>query len=198
MSNRLQSTILLMENRKKQMKDIPRIWFRKKATLIFALDIDKDGILSYEDAMTVVDRIIKSANLKGAASDNIIQFFRKFMTGYDQANPGIYEKTWEVQLLEVWSTLNSEVVSERLKALHGKLFQTLDFNSDGFIHFSEYIHWWKALGLDPSLARLQFDYMDTDHDGRITEKEFVDAALDYEYNCDNDTKNRFYGPLVDF
>ncbi|CAH1802325.1 unnamed protein product [Owenia fusiformis] len=188
-----------MDSKNHLMKDIPHIWARKMLTILFAYDIDKDGIVSYEDCMRVADRIIRSANLKDPAASNVIQCFRDFHSGMDQILPNYWIKSCTEQVLDCWSAVKSPKFKEALEKFHVKRFQILDFDSDGFISFSEFLHYWKALNLDQSLARLQFDYMDTNKDGKISENEYVDAALDYELNyTDKDTRNRSFGPLVDF
>ncbi|CAH1792627.1 unnamed protein product [Owenia fusiformis] len=180
-------------------RNIPDIWLRKIATMTLAWDVDNDGILSKEDVLMVGNRIIKSACVVGIASDALINAFRDIAIAYEAEQQDILEQTWDQQVLDMWSNAaKCPAVIEANKTFYSKLFRALDLNSDGFISFSEYIHFWTALDLDPSLARMQFDYMDADHDGKISEKEFVDAAIDYEHNhTDADTKNRFYGPLVD-
>ncbi|CAH1783480.1 unnamed protein product [Owenia fusiformis] len=189
----------VMDDTKKKIKDLPHIWVRKMATLLSATDLDGDGITSHDDVMTIAQRIVKSANLQGVASDNVRQSFREFADGLKKADEDILTKTWWEHTLQLWSGVDKAEVVKEMQAFYTKLFQALDFNSDGLISISEYMHWWKALGLDPSLGRLQFAYMDTDHDEKISASEFVDAALDYEHNyTDCDTKNCFFGPLVDF
>ncbi|CAH1801526.1 unnamed protein product [Owenia fusiformis] len=174
------------------MEGIPRIWIRKISTLLFACH--PDGICKPEDFMIKADRIIKSANLRGHAADTVVDIFRGFGDGIENLS---ISRTWSTRILDCWRILRNPTLIDCHKELFANMFKALDFNSDGFIQFSEYIHWWKAFDLDPSLARIQFDYMDTDYDGEISEKEFVDAGMDYFFNfTDGNTKNRFYGPLI--
>ncbi|CAH1792628.1 unnamed protein product, partial [Owenia fusiformis] len=176
-------------------KDIPDIWLRKVATMVLTLDVNKDGNASTKDIVEVALRMIQSAGISGIASDVLINGFQDMVYAYEAEQKDIWAQTWDQQVLNMWSNhAKCPAVIEANKTFYRKLFQALDFNSDGLISFSEYIHFWAALDLEPSEARMQFDYMDADHDGEITEKEFVDAAIDYEHNhTDADTKNRFYG-----
>ncbi|CAH1800199.1 unnamed protein product [Owenia fusiformis] len=168
-----------MDSKRHQIKDIPRIWARKIITIVFAFDIDKDGVETYEDVMKIADRIIKSANLKDPASSKVVQFIRDFYSGMGDVLPGYWSKPWHEQVVDSWTAVKSQKNKKNLEKFHVKMFEAID--------------------LDPGLARLQFDYMDTDHDGKISQKKYADAALDYNLNyTDEDTNNRLFGPLIDF
>ncbi|CAH1801527.1 unnamed protein product, partial [Owenia fusiformis] len=127
-----------------------RIWIRKFSTVLFAWH--PDGICKPEDFMIKADRIIKSANLQGPSADTVVDIFRAFGSGIEKNS---FSQTWSSRIVEFWIAIKKGMPTEPVEEFFANLFKALDFNSDGFIQFSEYIHWWKAFDLDPSLARIQ-------------------------------------------
>ena len=52
-------------------------------------------------------------------------------------------------------------------------FHVLDINEDGFIDFEEWTAHYQIGGIDTAHARASFDAIDTNHDQKISEEEFV-------------------------
>ncbi|CAH1774909.1 unnamed protein product [Owenia fusiformis] len=182
------------------MKDIPKMWLRKFATVMLAFEsVKKDGHIGNDCAMNIADRIIKIGDLKGDSADRVITYYKVFAESF--GNGTVWRKHWVDHMISVWSILkNPETREEWIKTARtsfGQFFQALDFNADGFITFDEYSIFWKAYDLDPQFARTQFDYMDTDNDEKINQEEFVEAFIEYVCNTDKeDSPNRFFGPLL--
>ena len=71
-----------------------------------------------------------------------------------------------------------------------------DMNEDGFISLEECTAHYQIAGLDTAHARASFDAMDTNHDGKIYEDEFVKYHMEYLFSTENKLNSAIlYGPL---
>ncbi|CAH1795318.1 unnamed protein product [Owenia fusiformis] len=184
----------------KKLRDFPITWLRKNLTIIIAHDIDHDGYPGYNDFMTIAQRLIKHGNVKGKAADDVIEFFRSYAKPpKDGARSEIMGKRSLGEFVTAaWKAEHNPGVIDLLRSKYSRMFKIFDLDSSGYITFDEYLVFWRVYDLDLRFAKMQFDYMDTDGDGKISEEEFVNAAVDYYTSLDADTPNRFYGPLINY
>ncbi|CAH1777272.1 unnamed protein product [Owenia fusiformis] len=189
-----------LSNKHVKVRDLPITWLRKLITMIQLYDTDNDGHGGYEDFMTLADRLIKYGKLDGKAADDVIEFFQSYGSASKAgARSEMMAATGTAQqILAAWKARDNPAAVELWRSKYSRMFKLFDLNSTGFITFDEYLTFWRIFGIDPRFARMQFDYMDTDADGNISEGEFVDAAIDNFCNADLDAPNRFYGPLVKY
>ena len=93
------------------------------------------------------------------------------------------------------------VVQERFERsttvrMTASLFNILDINEDGFIFFEEWIAYHQIIGLDTAHAGASFDAIDTNHDQKISEDEFVTYQMEFYLTTENKLNSSIlYGPL---
>ena len=89
-----------------------------------------------------------------------------------------------------WRVTDSEKRSRDEKTYIGILenawYDTLDINHDGFVTLDEYRIVLKAWGFTPEEVEAGFSAMDTNKNGKISRKEFVDHVLDYWFGLSED------------
>ncbi|CAH1797592.1 unnamed protein product [Owenia fusiformis] len=181
-----------------QIRQIPLIWLRKMATIFLSWDLDKDGVVGYDDFMSRADKIIQIGCLPSKACDDLIELFRDTQRRTsDNPNLGFVAGTslYE-QLTGLWESRDDSAAMDRWCNLYSDVFKIFDTKSAGFLTFEQYMAYWDSFELDKRFARMQFDYMNTNQDGKLTNEEFNIAYRDYLMSTDEDTHNRFFGPLI--
>ncbi|CAH1780399.1 unnamed protein product [Owenia fusiformis] len=183
-----------------EIRQLPNVWLKKIITAIFVWDLDKDGHTGYDDIMDVADKVINIGNLNGKSADDVIECFRD-LASHTSDNPPteVFRVTsLSEQLVAVWRTKDNPSLRESRGKIYSRMFQAIDFNANGFLTFDKYLVFWNAFKLDRRFARMQFDFMDTDQDGKISDEEFLKAHVDYIENTNDGTLNRFFGPLINY
>ncbi|CAH1788883.1 unnamed protein product, partial [Owenia fusiformis] len=155
------------------VRDLPITWIRKVLTWLRCYDIDNDGYAGYDDFMKIADRLIKYGKLKEKAADDVIEFFQTHATASKAGvRSEIMAATGTVQqMLAGWKIKDNPAAIKGWRSGFSLMFKIFDLNSSGFVTFDEYLVFWLVYGLDLRFARMQFDYMDTDGDGKISEEE---------------------------
>ncbi|CAH1786468.1 unnamed protein product [Owenia fusiformis] len=178
---------------------MPQLWLRKMITMIDAWDLDKDGYVGYDDVMNIAYKFIQVGKFDGNSADNVIEFYRGGLK-HSSDNPFeeiVQSTSMSDQLVAIWRTKDNPSALKLICKLYSDMFKALDRNATGFLTFDQYLVFWNTFNLDKRFAKLQFDNMDTDLDGKISEEEFVNAYLDYRKKED-DKLNRFFGPLLKY
>ncbi|XP_014214343.1 sarcoplasmic calcium-binding protein [Copidosoma floridanum] len=173
-------------------------WRRKMRTLHSHLDVNKDGVLSYDDFMLLGDRFAKLGHLTDRQKEEFQSVLRQ---------------TWEEQWGEI-NQYNLVDVEKYLEAMHHVLedkslrrkvhnflpylFKAVDKDKSGEISVQEFKLFFQCLGLHNDDAVVSFTYIDTNEDGKISLKEFVKLGRDFflTQNLSKPSKH-FWGPLVD-
>ncbi|GJQ81315.1 putative calcium ion binding protein [Trypoxylus dichotomus] len=174
-----------------------KFWRRKMRTFHGILDVNKDGVISFDDFQLLADRFV---NL-GHMSEDRAQEFR-----------GLIKKIWEKQWGEIgpYNLVTVEqyledmlhVVNdkERAKKVHSflpYLFEALDKDKTGEITLEEYKLFFECLGLSDEDAVFTFRVIDTNADGKINKKEFLHYGKEF-FLCEDEAKisKYFWGPLI--
>ncbi|CAH1773325.1 unnamed protein product [Owenia fusiformis] len=183
-----------------EIRQIPTLCLRKIITILFAWDWDKDGYAGYDDIMNTADRFIHVGDMNEKSADNVIEFFRDLTkrTSYNPVVEIVNVTSLSEQIEGLWRAKSNPAALKSLGQIYIHMFQIIDVNAKGFLTFDEYLVFWNAFDLDKRFARMQFDFIDTNQDGKISEEEFVKAHEDYLVNTNDDTLNRFYGPLINY
>ncbi|CAH1773327.1 unnamed protein product, partial [Owenia fusiformis] len=123
-----------------EIRQIPNLWLRKAATIIFAWDLDKDGYAGYDDTMNTAERFIRAGDMNGKSADNVIEFFRDY-TKRKSDNPveGIVKaRSLSEQLVGLWRAKSDPVALKSLFQIYIHMFQIIDVNAKGYLTFDEY------------------------------------------------------------
>ncbi|CAH1795143.1 unnamed protein product [Owenia fusiformis] len=123
--------------------------------------------------------------LQGEPADRVYAVFKSFATSIHEnvaATQSIHEA-----VLEIWRCYDNPGYKESFCEAYRQIFYALDFDNDGFISKEEFGVFWRSIGFDMTYMSLQFDYMDKDGDGKISLDDYIDAALEYNFNIDDST-----------
>ncbi|XP_012281251.1 sarcoplasmic calcium-binding protein isoform X2 [Orussus abietinus] len=173
-------------------------WRRKMRTLHSHLDVNKDGVISYEDFMLLGERF---ANL-GHLSPEAKKEFQKVLND-------MWEEQWgeispynligvEQYLEEMHHVLNDESLKRKCHHFLPYLFKAVDKDQSGEISVEEFKLFFECLGLSNDHAVVSFSYIDTNEDGKISLKEFVKLGRDFFLTEDHTKPSKhFWGPLID-
>ncbi|CAH1797944.1 unnamed protein product, partial [Owenia fusiformis] len=178
----------------KQMSEIrqmPYFWLRKVTTAISAWDLDKDGHIGHDAMMNIADTFARVGNLNGKSGDNILEVIGEL------ANPGrenplseiVKATSFSEHLIGIWRAKGNPASVKSLRKIYSNMFKIVDCNAAGFLTFDQYLVFWNIFNLDKRFAKMQFDYMDTDQSGKISEEQFMNTYRDYLGNTGDDTLN---------
>lgn len=161
------------------------------------LDVNKDGVIGYDDYKLLAEKFTALGHLSPKASEE----FREVM-----------EKLWEEQwgeispynlvpvekyLSEMQHVLNDKSLKKKVHRFLPYLFQAVDKDNSGSISLVEFRLFFKCLGLSEQDATRSFAAIDVNNDGRLSMKEFVKLGRDYFVTEDERrVSKQFWGPLV--
>ncbi|CAH1785786.1 unnamed protein product [Owenia fusiformis] len=187
-----------LEPPKVKIDDIPNFWKRKIGTAFRAYDRNNDGTLCYEDLMGIGDYFVKTGKMNRKHADLVYTSLKKTAEG--TADPPCDMVTF---IRNIYANLikkdKEQIAKLNLFEVWNIWFSALDADDDNYLTLDEYKILWDGFGLDPRFADIQFSWMDTDGDGKVSREEFQDAYRDYVTNLDTDENNinRFFGPLIE-
>ncbi|CAG9858913.1 unnamed protein product, partial [Phyllotreta striolata] len=173
-------------------------WRRKIRTFHSIIDLNNDGVISFEDFKLISDRFINLGHLK-------VEQIQKFQS--------TLKELWEKQFGEI-SPYNLVSVEKYLENMHHVLndkslvrkahsflpylFKAVDKDRSGEITVEEFKLFFKVLGLNSDDAILAFRAIDSNGDGKISQKEFVKHGRDFFLTEDEEKISKFFwGPLVE-
>lgn len=161
------------------------------------LDVNKDGVIGYDDYKLLATKFTALGHLSPQAS-------KEFQD--------VMEKLWEEQWGEItpYNLISVEkYISEMQHVLHDKelrkkvhrflpyLFQAVDKDASGLISITEFKLFFKCLGLNEQDAVKSFAAIDKNNDGSLSIKEFVKLGRDFFLTEDERrVSKQFWGPLV--
>ncbi|XP_076628133.1 sarcoplasmic calcium-binding protein [Colletes latitarsis] len=173
-------------------------WRRKMRTLHSHLDVNKDGVISYDDFMLLGDRFSELGHLTPESKAE----FKKVLNE-------MWEEQWgeispynliciEKYLEEMHHVLNDSSLKKKCHHFLPFLFKAVDKDQSGEISVEEYKLFFQCLDLTHDHAVVSFSHIDTNDDGKISFEEFISLGRDFFLTEDPTRPSKhFWGPLVD-
>ncbi|XP_056630239.1 sarcoplasmic calcium-binding protein [Diorhabda carinulata] len=173
-------------------------WRRKIRTFHGIIDLNKDGVISFDDFKLLSDRFINLGHLQ---SDQVQKFQEVLRSLWEKQFGEIspYNLVSVERYLEnMHHVLNDKRLVRKAHSFLPYLFKAVDKDRSGEITVEEFKLFFKVLGLKEHDAVLAFRAIDSNVDGKISHKEFVKHGRDFFLTEDPDRISKyFWGPLVE-
>ncbi|XP_045503258.1 sarcoplasmic calcium-binding protein [Colias croceus] len=178
--------------------DRSEFWRRKMRTVHNILDVDKDGLISFNDFILFSERFKSLGNLDEEQAKEFTAIIK--LTWEEQwgaIDPYNYV-TVEQYLDDMHHVLNDKTLKKRAHKWLPYLFKAVDKDKSGYISVNEFKLFYKCLGLSNEHAAIAFAVIDINGDGKLSLKEFVNLGKDFFYTEDETRVSKmFWGPLID-
>ncbi|XP_004536398.1 sarcoplasmic calcium-binding protein [Ceratitis capitata] len=173
-------------------------WRRKMRTLHRILDVNRDGVISFDDYKLLAKRFTDLGHLTPETSAEFEEVMRQtWVEQFGEITP--YNLiTAEQFLVEVHHRLNDEQMEKRIGRFLPYLFKAVDYDHTGHLDLEQYKLFFRCLGLSDEDAAISFAVIDKNGDGQLSLKEFLHLGRQY-FLTEDDTKisKMFWGPLID-
>ncbi|KAK9887292.1 hypothetical protein WA026_021600 [Henosepilachna vigintioctopunctata] len=172
-------------------------WRRKIRTFHNIIDVNKDGVISFNDFELLIERFVALGNLTEKHTQEFKELIKEWwIKRWGEINP--YNLVTVEKYLEyMHHVLNDRKLVRRAHSFIPYIFRAIDKDQSGSITFEEYKLFFECLGLPEKDAILAFRAIDSNGDGKITIKEFVKHGRDFFVTEDeNRISKYFWGPLV--
>lgn len=173
-------------------------WRRKMRTFHKILDVNHDGIISFDDFLLLAKKFSNLGHLDPTE-------YEEFMT--------IMKQTWEAQwgeitpynlvtaeqfLTDMHHALNDKDLVKKIHGLLPYFFKAVDTHNVGFLELDQFKLFYRCLGLTDEDAAVAFAVIDKNGDGKLTQKEFVKLGREFFLTEDERKVSRmFWGPLIE-
>ncbi|XP_069683860.1 sarcoplasmic calcium-binding protein [Periplaneta americana] len=172
-------------------------WRRKMRTFHGVIDVNKDGVVSYDDFQILAERFVNLGHLT-----------EKQQYEFQDVLKEVWEKQWgaldrynlvktEEYLENMHHVLNDKSLKKKAHHFLPYLFKAVDKDKDGVISVEEFKLFFECLGLDHQDAIHSFRTIDMNSDGFLSLKEFVKLGREFFLTEDERKPSKvFWGPLV--
>ncbi|CAH0595527.1 unnamed protein product [Chrysodeixis includens] len=172
-------------------------WRRKMRTVHNILDVDKDGLISFNDFLLFAERFKSLGHLDEQQAQEFISIIKLTWEEQWGAIDPYNFVTVEQYLEDMHHVLNDKTLKKKAHRWLPYLFKAVDKDKSGFISVHEFKLFFQCLGLDNEHAAVAFAVIDVNGDGKLSQKEFVKLGRDF-FCSEDETKvsKMFWGPLI--
>ncbi|XP_033229154.1 sarcoplasmic calcium-binding protein isoform X2 [Belonocnema kinseyi] len=175
-----------------------QFWRRKMRTLHSHLDVNKDGVISYDDFMLLGERFANLGHLTAKEQEE-----------FQQVLNDMWEEQWgdispynmigvEQYLEKMIHVLEDPALKRKCHNFLPYLFKAVDRDNSGEITVQEFQLFFECLGLTHDHSVIAFSHIDQNDDGKISLKEFVKLGREFFVSHDQTKPSKhFWGPLID-
>lgn len=190
------------QKRKQKTKFVERgdseFWRRKMRTLHRILDVNRDGVISFDDFNLLAKRFTDLGHLSPEVSAEFNDVLKQIWEEQFGEISTYNLITAEQFLTDLHHRLNDKKMAKRLGRFLPYLFKAVDYDHSGHLDLDQYKLFFRCLGLTDEDAAIAFAVIDKNGDGQLSMKEFVHLGRQY-FLTENETKisKMFWGPLID-
>jgi Ca2+-binding EF-hand superfamily protein len=173
-------------------------WRKKMRTLHGVLDVDNNGVISYDDFVVLADKFGDLGHLSKEEVDEFRQTLREtWEKQWGEVTP--YNLvTMEQYLADMKHVVNDKDLRKKCHRFLPFVFKAIDKDHSGEISIEEFKLFFRCLGLTEEDAAVSFAIIDINGDGKLSMKEFVKLGRDFFLNENEKAASRmFWGPLAD-
>ncbi|TMW54175.1 hypothetical protein DOY81_000759 [Sarcophaga bullata] len=185
-------------NKKYSQKGDSEFWRRKMRTLHRILDVNRDGVISFDDFILLHKRFSDLGHLSPELSEEFLNVMKQtWQEQFGEITP--YNLvTAEQFLVDIHHRLNDEKMFKSVGRFLPYLFKAVDYDHTGHLDLDQYKLFFRCLGLSDEDAVISFAVIDVNGDGQVSLKEFVHLGRQF-FVTEDETKisKMFWGPLID-
>ncbi|GLH11705.1 Sarcoplasmic calcium-binding protein [Gryllus bimaculatus] len=172
-------------------------WRRKMMAFHSLIDLNNDGVVSFDDFTILADRFINLGHLTPAQEEDFRSALKVVWEDqWGKVHP--YNLVTTEQYLEnMHHIINDRELSHKAHLFLPHLFEALDKDKDGRITVDEFKLFFECLGRTEEDAIMSYKIIDINGDGLLSLKEFVRLGRDY-FTLDDEShpSTFFWGPLT--
>lgn len=185
-------------NQKNSQRGDSEFWRRKMRTLHRILDVNHDGVISFEDFNLLAKRFTDLGHLTPEVSAEFLEVMKTtWEEQFGELSP--YNLvTAEQFLTDIHHRLNDKKMAKRIARFLPYLFKAVDYDHSGYLDLNQYKLFFRCLGLSDEDAAISFAVIDKNGDGQLSLKEFVHLGRQFFLTEDESNISKmFWGPLID-
>lgn len=173
-------------------------WRRKMRTIHRILDVNKDGVIAFDDMKIFADRFVKLGHL---SKTHQAEFHDSLQTMWGEHFGSLdkYNLISIRQYLEIMHhSLNDPKLRKKVHHFLPYLFKAVDKDGNGIISLDEFKLFFRCLGLRSEAAVVSFSVIDENTDGKLSLREFVQLGREYFLTENPQLPSKvLWGPLAD-
>jgi len=191
-----------VDRRKKGKKHVERgdsqFWRRKMRTLHNILDVNKDGVISFDDLKLLAAKFTDLGHLSPEMSEEFLSVMKESWEEQFGEINAYNLVTVEQFLTDYHHRLNDPDLTKKVARFLPYLFKAVDTDHSGFLDLCQYKLFFRCLGLRDDDAVVSFAVIDKNGDGKLSMKEFVKLGRNFFLTEDERKISKmFWGPLVE-
>ncbi|XP_054280769.1 sarcoplasmic calcium-binding protein-like [Macrosteles quadrilineatus] len=161
------------------------------------LDLNKDGVISFDDLQILVDRFVDLGHLSPHHQQELNNIIKRMWEERWGSIDPYNMVTTEQYLDDMHHVINDKQLRKKVHTFLPYLFKALDKDRSGLISVQEYKLFFQCLGLSNEAAVVSFSVIDENNDGQISLKEFVKLGRQFFLSEDHKSPSKmFWGPLT--
>lgn len=184
---------------KRSLRGQTKFWRKKMRTHHQVLDLNKDGVVSWDDFEVLIRRFTDLGHLSPKELGKLTDAMRHVWEEEWGASGDPYAFIGQEQFLtQMEHVVNTKPLRKRVASPLPYIFNAIDRDGSGEISIEEFKMFYSCLGLSDQAAEDSFAAIDFNGDGKLSKKEFVKLGRDFFTSEDENRPSKlFWGPLVD-
>ncbi|KAK8743805.1 hypothetical protein OTU49_001275 [Cherax quadricarinatus] len=174
-------------------------WRQKMRTHHSLIDVNKDGVVSWDDFEALISRFKQLGHLSPEEVSKFTDAIRHVWEEEWGASGDPYVFIGQEQfLMQMEHVVNTKDLRKKVASPLVYFFKAVDTDGSGEISIEEFEVFYTCLGLTEEDAAQSFAAIDKNGDGKLSRKEFVKLGREFFLSEDETQPSKlFWGPLSD-